>query len=141
MQKILHKTGLIEIGAQQAAAANLGYNSFFSSHKFTYVFIWDAIKRLRKLNVGEGNDDSDSDDFQSVLDVDEHGTVFCIAQFDKYIWRSSALEYLNLYDYASCITHRKVKNKSHDREPISSAGRERLRRYPFEGCGCKFRKH
>ena len=34
MQKVLHKTGLIEVGAQQAAAANLGYNSFFSSHNF-----------------------------------------------------------------------------------------------------------
>ena len=102
--------------------------------------MWDAIKRLRKLNVGEeaGNDDSDSDDFQSVLDVDEHGTVFCITQFDKYIWRSSALEYLSLYDYASCINLRKVKKRSLDREPISFAGRERLRRYPFEGCGCKF---
>ena len=39
LQKVLHKTGLIEVGAQQAAAANLGYNSFFTSHKFTYVFI------------------------------------------------------------------------------------------------------
>ena len=86
MQKVLHKTGLIEVGAQQAAAANLGQNSFFSQ-KFCYIFIWDAIKRLRKLNVGEDsrNDDRDSDDFQSVLDVDEDGTAFCITQFDKYI--------------------------------------------------------
>ena len=49
MQKVLHKTGLMEVGAQQAAAANLGYDSFFSSHKFCYIFIWDAVKRLRRL--------------------------------------------------------------------------------------------
>ena len=53
LQKVLHKTGLIEVGAQQAAAANLGYNSYFTSHKFCYVFIWDAVRRLRRLNFGE----------------------------------------------------------------------------------------
>ena len=140
LQKVLHKTGLIEVGAQQAAAANLGYNSFFTSHKFTYVFIWDAVKRLRRLNVGEElrNDDSDSDDFESVLDVDEDGNFFSITQLDKYLWRSSALAHMSLYDYACCISHSKLRNKSQDREPISSVGRKRLKRYPFEGRGCKF---
>ena len=93
MQKVLHKAGLIEVGAQQAAAANLGYNSFFSSHNFCYIFIWDAVRRLRKSNVGEelqcGN--SDSEDFESVLETDIEGNFFSITQFDKYIWRSSAL--------------------------------------------------
>ena len=89
MQKVLHKTGLIEVGAQQAAAANLGYNSFFSSHKFCYIFIWDAVRRLRKSNVGEElqHDNSDNDEFESVLEVDMEGKVFSITQFDKYIWR------------------------------------------------------
>ena len=87
LQKVLHKTGLIEVGAQQAAAANLGYNSFFPSHKFTYVFIWDAVKRLRRLNFGEDlrEDGSDSDDFESVLDVDEDGKFFSVTEFDRYI--------------------------------------------------------
>ena len=69
MQKVLNKTGLIEVGAQQAAAANLGYNFFFSCHKFTYVFIWDAVKRLRRLNVGKEShkDDSDTDEIASIL--------------------------------------------------------------------------
>ena len=93
MQKVLNKTGLIEVGAQQAAAANLGYNYFFSSHKFRYVIIWDALKRLRRLNVGEKSrkDHSDINDFESVLYVDEIGIFFAITQFDKYIWRSAAL--------------------------------------------------
>ena len=87
MQKVLHKTGLIEVGAQQAAAANLGYNSFFSSHKFCYIFIWDAVRRLRNSTVGENlqHDNNDSDDFESVLEVDEEGNFFSITQFDKYI--------------------------------------------------------
>ena len=135
LQKVLHKTGLIEVGAQQAAAANLGYNSFFTSHKFTYVFIWDAVKRLRKHNVGEElrNDGSDTEDYESVLDVDEEGNFFSITQFDKYLWRPSALGYLSLIDYACCISHSKLRRKSRDREPISSVGRKRLKRYPFEG--------
>ena len=102
IQKVLHKTGLIEVGAQQAAAANLGYNSFFSTHKFSYIFIWDAVKRLRRRNVDEQsqNDDSDSDDFESALELDEDGKFFSISQFDKHFWWSSALAHLSLYDYA-----------------------------------------
>ena len=140
MQKVLHKTGLIEVGAQQAAAANLGYESFFSSHKFCYIFIWDAVKRLRSSNVGKDfhNDDSDSDDFESVLEVDVDGTAFSITQFDKYIWRSSAFSLMNLYDYACCITHSISRKKCENRKVNSKAGRKELKRYPFEGSGCKF---
>ena len=96
------------------------------------------LKRLRRLNVGEElrNDDSDSDDFESVLDVDEDGKFFSITQLDKYLWRSSALAHMSLYDYACCITHSKLRKKSHDREPIASVGRKRLKGYPFEGMGC-----
>ena len=39
IQKVLHKAGQIEVADQQAAAANLGMESFYSSHKFCYVFI------------------------------------------------------------------------------------------------------
>ena len=140
MQKVLHKTGLIEVGAQQAAAANLGYNSFFSSHKFCYIFIWDAVRRLRKSNVREevqhGN--SDSEDFESVLETDMDGNFFSIAQFDKYIWRSSLLSYYSYYDYGCCITHNITRNTSKNSEAQSVAGRSKLKRYPFEGSGCKF---
>ena len=140
MQKLLHKTGLIEVGAQQAAAANLGYNSFFSSHNFCYIFIWDAVRRLRKSNLGEEiqHDNSDSEDLEYVLETDMEGNFFSIAQFDKYIWRSTALSLLNLYDYACCITHNLARKKRQDREVNSNAGRKKLKRYPFEGSGCKF---
>ena len=105
---------------------NLRYNSFFSSHKFTYVFIWDAVKRLRRSNVGEESrdDGSDSDDFESVLHVDEDGKFLSITQFDKYIWRSSALGYLTLIDYACCISHSKLRKKSHDRANLFCAAKE-----------------
>ena len=39
LQKVLNKIGNIEVSAQQAAASMLGNNSFFTTHKFRFVFI------------------------------------------------------------------------------------------------------
>ena len=60
---------MIEVAAQKAATASLGYDSLFGSHKFCYIFIWDAVRRLRNPNRGEElqHDNSDSDDFESVV--------------------------------------------------------------------------
>ena len=104
MQKLLHKTGLIEVGAQQAAAANLGYNSFFT--------------RYRKYNLGEKflHDGSDSEDLEYVLETDVEGTFFSISQFEKYLWRSTALSLLSYYDYGCSITHHVARSKPQDRE-------------------------
>ena len=66
IEKVLHKVNKIEVSAQQAACAMLGYDSYFSSHDFTYCFAWDAVKRLHEFellqnNLAEGNDDSEED--------------------------------------------------------------------------------
>ena len=49
LQKTLNKSGYLEVADQQAAAAVLGYESYFSSHKFTFCFIWDARAQLLSL--------------------------------------------------------------------------------------------
>ena len=84
MQKVLQKTGVIEVGAQKAATANLVYDPLFGSQMFCYIFIWDAVKRLRSSNVGGAlqNDNCDSDDFESMLEVDVECRFFYIIQFD-----------------------------------------------------------
>ena len=51
LQKVLNKIGNIEVSAQQAADAMLGNDSFFATHKFRYVFIWDVLKRIKKLTT------------------------------------------------------------------------------------------
>ena len=84
------------------------------------------------------HENSDSEDFESVLETDIEVNFFSITQFDKYIWRSSAFSYMSLYDYACCMTHTKSRKKSDDRERNSKAGRKRLNRYPFAGSGCRF---
>ena len=139
LQKLLHKTGQIEVADQQAAAANLGYDSFFSSHKFCYVFIWDAVKRVKRFYVGEDthSDTSDSEDFDSLLDVDENGKFFSITQFDKYIWKSSEFSQYSLYDYSCCVCHTKSCKNKNGNERYTNVGRKTLKRYPFEGSGCK----
>ena len=139
LQKLLHKTGQIEVADQQAAAANLGYDSFFSSHKFCYVFIWDAVKRVKRFYVGEDthSDTSDSEDFDSLLDVDENGKFFSITQFDKYIWKSSEFSQYSLYDYSCCVCHTKSRENKNGNERYTIVGRKTLKRYPFEGIGCK----
>ena len=142
MQKVLHKAGHIEVADQQAAAANLGYDSFFCSHKFCYVFIWDAVKRLKRLVGADpspiANSDSDNEEFDSVLEVDDEGQFYSITQFEKYIYRSSPLSLMSLYDYACCISHVQTRKKKNYLEIDSKFGRKRLKRYPFEGSGCKF---
>ena len=53
LQKVLNKIGNIEISAQQAADAMLGNESFFTTHKFRFVFIWDVLQRIRIATASE----------------------------------------------------------------------------------------
>ena len=64
LQKTLNKSGYLEVADQQAAAAVLGYDSFFSSHKFTFCFIWDARAQWLSLQQSSSYDAAvdDTDD-------------------------------------------------------------------------------
>ena len=127
LQKTLNKTNYLEVGDNQAAAAVLGYNSFISSHKFTYCFVWDAVRRWQKYTnsnqLGNLDDSGESDDDDSVLEVkvDDNGTLIGLSQFDMYLDRGSQLEFLPLYDYCatirSCRTSKKKKQGCKVRRP------------------------
>ena len=77
LEKLLHKVNKIEVSAQQAASAMLGYDSFFSSHDFQYCFIWDAVKRfneIQKYHTSNDNIDgseSSGEDDESNTELDE----------------------------------------------------------------------
>ena len=66
MEKLLHKVNKIEVSSQQAACAMLGYDSFYSSHDFSYCFAWDALKRYhesqRQYEYSDVDSESSSDD-------------------------------------------------------------------------------
>ena len=138
MQKVLHKAAQIEIADQQAAAANIGIDSFYSSHKFSYVFIWDAVKRLTDNRSDDSKEDGSSaqNDLASVLDVDGDGRFFAITQFDMYIHRSPSFDAISLYDYACCVRTSKDRTDSNQRRSQYMAGRHKLKRYPFQGSDC-----
>ena len=99
LQKTLNKSGYLEVADQQAAAAVLGYDSFFSSHKFNYCFIWDARARWLSLHCSSSNDadiDDTNDDVEHDgvlnIEVDDSGKLFGLSQFEMYVHRGDMLE-------------------------------------------------
>ena len=115
LQKVLNKIGNIEVSAQQAADAMIGNDSFFTTHKFRFVFIWDVLKRVREARASErrANDDSgssseDEDDADADVQaenivVDGDGNVTAMTQYHQYMIKGTPLEKLSLYDYVACI--------------------------------------
>ena len=53
LQKVLNKIGNMEVSAQQAADAMLGNDSFFTTHKFRYLFIWDVLMRTSVVRASK----------------------------------------------------------------------------------------
>merc|ERR1711917_213232 len=72
-------------------------------------------------------------------------TIVIVKIFNLY-WRrtpmgissSSPFSYYSYYDNGCCITHNITRKGSKHPEPQCMAGRIKLKRYPFEGSGCKF---
>ena len=108
LQKVLNKIGNIEVSAQQAADAMIGNDSFFTTHKFRFVFIWDVLKRVKEARASErrANDDSGSsseDEDDADVDVqaenivvDGDGNVTAMTQYHQYMYKGTPLEKLSL---------------------------------------------
>ena len=159
LQKVLNKIGNIEVSAQQAADAMLGNDSFFSSHQFRFVFIWDVLRRIRIARASErrlNEDDSDISDSEEydatdkqaeriVLDGD--GNITALTQYDKYVNKGDQLKDLPLYDYVACIKTIRVKKMQDSSvrvglQEIDTAatvprrGRRSFKRYSFDSGDC-----
>ena len=118
LQKTLNKSGYLEVADQQAAAAVLGYDSFFSSHKFTFCFIWDARAQWLSLQqsssydaaVDDTDDDVEQDGVLNI-EVDDSGKLIGLSQYKMYLLRGPDLELLPLYDYTATVrVHREKKS-------------------------------
>ena len=108
LQKVLNKIGNIEVSAQQAADAMIGNDSFFSTHTFRYVFIWDVLKRVREARASESRanddngsstddeDDADSDVQAENIVVDGDGNVTAMTQYHQYMNKGKHLKHLPL---------------------------------------------
>ena len=72
LQKVLNKIGNVEVSAQQAADAMLGNDSFFTSHNFRFVFIWDVLKRVRLARASERRINESATDDSESEEVDDY---------------------------------------------------------------------
>ena len=114
IEKVLHQVNKIEVSSQQAACSMLGYDSYYSSHDFTYCFAWDAVKQFREFQCLQGETDlntdssteeiSDSDD--SNLSEDEHETEEFGAIYSKnnFIPQSKNCGKLTIDQHGKVIT-------------------------------------
>ena len=159
LQKVLNKIGNIEVSAQQAADAMIGNESFFTTNKFRFVFIWDVLKRVREARASErranedsgssseDEDDADADVQAENIVVDGDGNVTAMTQYHQYMNKGTHLELLSLYDYVASIKMIRVHKKEgasravglpdNDQDvSIPRRGRRSLKRYSFEGGGC-----
>ena len=159
LQKVLNKIGNIEVSAQQAADAMLGNESFFSTHKFRYVFIWDVLQRVRMARASErrSNDDDgtssedeedhDSDKQAEKIVIDGDGNVTALTQYHQYINKGNSLQLLSLYDYVACIKMIRVhkhagesiaigEQDNDQEETMHRRGRRSFKRYSFEDGDC-----
>jgi len=129
LQKVLNKSGWLEVGGQQAAACVLGEKSFVSSHKFTLLFGWDAVKRFMEShdNGTEFDQEISLDDF---LETDASGKFVSISQWEKYTSKGEVLKDFNLYDYAGLIESKPIKPVK-EKKSASEAGRHSSTRILF----------
>ena len=156
LQKVINKIGHIEVSAQQAADSLLGNDSFFASHKFRFIFIWDVIQRIRSVraserrlseddpgtNYDEHSDNAlDSSERQSeTIVLDSEGRVTALTQFDQYVNRGRHLKDLSLYDYVACVKMIRVHKReqttieigAEDGILVPPRGRPRRGTYSFE---------
>ena len=115
LQKVLNKIGNIEVSAQQAADAMLGNDSFFSTHKFRFIFIWDVLKRINAVRASErrmNEDVSDASENEEIdaldaqqerIALDGNGNVTALTQFHQYLYKGPHFKYLSFYDYVACV--------------------------------------
>ena len=113
LQKLLNKSGLLEVSDQQATAAVMGYNSFISSHKFEFVDPWNAVVKHRKLyDEVDDEDDEDVEELLANLELDSKSQkAISISSLERYLSRGTELRMYSMYMYTLMIGHRKPLKK------------------------------
>ena len=99
----------------------LGNDSYFTTLQFRFVFIWDALQRIRLDRVSgrrisdddavfNEDEEADSMDRQpEAIALDSEGRVTALTQFDQYVNRGKQLKHLSLYDYVACVKMVRVR--------------------------------
>ena len=135
LQKLVNKTGIIEVSLMQATAAVLGFDSYLASHKFSWIEPWKAVKMLTE-NQKKMEDD---DDFEQIiedlanLEFDEtSGKAMRMYNLEKYVNRGPELKQLCLYFYAACVKARRPTKSQRQKGTKSKGGRPSSKTFKFK---------
>ena len=139
LQRVLNKVGWLEISDQQAAMALLGHEPFYCTHKFAYVFIWDARRRYlasQSRDNCSGDEYSEEEDNTGSASVnvvgDDKGKLFGVSHYDMYRSRGDSLQAMPLLDYACCVSMRKKKPTEGKILRMGKKGRRNNGRFAFD---------
>ena len=129
LQKILNKSGLMEISDQQATAAVMGKPSALSTHKFSIIHPWQAVYHHRRLFDKTSNDNTP---ILADLEIEtDSGKAYSITAYELYLARGDELKLLNQYDYSLHIGKiKKQKKKKNIR--TYKPGRKTNKTFEFE---------
>ena len=75
IQKLLHKVNKIEVSAQQAASAMLGYDSFFFIPRFQFLLCMRPVKRFHTLERLELRSDENENQNEDNISLDNLGEM------------------------------------------------------------------
>ena len=117
--------------------ALLGHNPYYCTHKFTYVFIWDA--RRRYLASYSQDDDSGAESDEEIVGSasvnivgDDKGNLCGVSQYEMYRSRGESLKSMSLLDYACCVSMSKKKPTEGIRLRVGMKGRGNSGRFAFD---------
>ena len=137
LQRVLNKVGWLEISDQQAAMALLSHDPYYCTHKFTFLFIWDARRRYlaSRSQDGDSGDESDGENMGSAsvnIVGDDMGKLFGVSQYEMYRSRGDSLKPMSLLDYACCVSMSKMKPTEGKRFRLGMKGRANSGRFAVE---------
>ena len=131
LQKVLNKSGLIEISDQQATAAVMGKTSALSTHKFSIINPWHAVYHHHRLFNQYIHTQQYKEQILSELAVDSNNNkAISISTFEIYLSRGEELRLLNQYDYSLHIG--KIKIKTNKKKRTYNPGRKVNKTFFFD---------
>ncbi len=147
LQKTAHKSGVREVGDQQAGAAAMGLPSFFASHLFWWIHPWTFVKQHHDkvyqddfdVDALQPESDDEDDDYAILEREVDTKKAIGISDYEKYTNRGDELKNLCPYLWTAIIGFetkpKKNKNEEKNEEKNNSttgAGRPDNNRFYFK---------
>ena len=130
LQKILNKSGLIEVSDQQATAAVMGKPSSLSTHKFSIIYPWQAVQHHHQKYNKQQTTFTNYESTLADLETDSNtGKAMSISSYETYLTRGIELKPLNHHDY--CLHIGKITINQTTKERKYKPGRKTNKTFLF----------